>query len=403
MSLRTVVGVSEFKVFSSDLIYLIESEVNFSFILKYFLDDIYGICHTIGTVTTQRCFAPASITVLLRSISGVKKFDLSFVEMSHRLPKPVGNRIYAGTVAEHNSNKYRNTLCAKWLNENDKNSAIYFPFTPTSLLTTKSHAQQKLEERQRRTTSEPNFEANIEPNPQMRSSENHMRSQLSPLEYFRDVIDAPGEFKCPPKYQPMHKQKRAATPFEPVERFDDFLNAFKRLPEEPTFTGCEKIRQSGKRKRESMSEFVLEPNNELSAFFDGDDRKATATGGPTKKVEMFDQLGFDEFEFELNEPPKKRTEVIRTSDAMALCKPQDHFNMDPGPNFYMNDTPQMSSKRHARSGNIHGFQCEKTERRTKNTEIIRMPSRSSQVNPIIFNIRCENLMIANDNEYKKLF
>lgn len=327
--------------------------------------------------------------------------DFPLAEMSHGLPKPVGKRIYAGTVAEHNSNKYRNTLCAKWLNENDKTSADCLPYTPTSLLTTKSHAQHKLEKRRR--TPEPNFEALVECEPRMRASENYKRSQRSPLEYFRDAIDAPDDFKCPPKYQPIHQRKRAATPFDPVERFDDFATAFEPLPEGPTFTGCDKTCRDGKRKRETRSEFTLEPNNEFRPFFDRNDRKAIVTGERTKKIEMFDELGFDEFEFEHNKPPKKRSETIRTSDAMALCKPKDHFNMDLGPNFYMNDAPRMSRKRHMTPENFRGIQCEKIERRTKNTEVITMPSRSSQANPIIFQIQCENLVIANDNEYKKLF
>lgn len=351
--------------------------------------------------------------------------------MSHGLPKPVGKRIYAGTVAEYNTNKYRNTLCAQWLNENDKNSAECLLYTPTSLLTTKSHAQQKLEERHRHTTSEPNFEANVERKQRLRPSETYKRSQRSPLEYarepivihddfkcppkypsmrpsenskrshrsleyVRDAIVTPVDFKCPPKYQSVPKRKRAATPFEPVERFDDFVNAFERLPEEPTFT-----RRNGKRERDSG--FDLETDNEFTAFCDGNDRKATATGGRTRKVEMFDELGFDEYEFEHNEPPKNRSEAARTSDAMALCKPQDHINMVRGPDFYMNDVPQMSRKRHMTTENFHEFQCEKIERRTKDTGIITLSSRSSQANPIVFNIQCENLVIAHDKEYKQFF
>lgn len=387
-------------IFSSDLVYL-QSGRNRLFILKYFLVDFDGFSQTIGPVTTRHSIAPASITVLHRSIFRLKKIDFSPAVMSHGLPKPLGKRIYAGTVAEYNTNKYRNTLCAKWLNENDKNSAACLLYTPTSLLTTKSHAQQKLEERHRHTTSEPNFEANVERKQRLRPSETYKRSHRSPLEYARDAIDIPDDFKCLPKYQPVPRRKRAATPLEPVEQFDDFVKVFERLPEEATFTERDETRRNGKRKRDSG--FVLEPNNEFSAFFDGNDRKATATGGRTRKVEMFDELGFDEFEFEHNEPPKKRSEATRTSEAMALCKPQDHINMDHGPNFYMNDVPQMSRKRHMAPENFHEFQCEKIERRTKNTGIITMPSRSSPSNPIIFNIQCEHLVIANDNEYKKLF
>lgn len=168
--------------------------------------------------------------------------------MLNEFSEPAGKRIYAGTDAEYDTNKYRNTLCSKWLIESDKTPADYRPFTPTSLLTTTSHAREKLEERHRRPTSVPNYKVQIE-----RKHSKH--TQRSPFNVYRDVIDAPDDFKYPSNHRLTHKKKNATIPFEQVappghfwEDFGVHLNPM--TP--PPITGGDKKRRNGKRKHQSV-------------------------------------------------------------------------------------------------------------------------------------------------------
>lgn len=314
--------------------------------------------------------------------------------MSHKFKKPAGKRIYEGTVAEHDTDRYRNSLCANWLMENGKATAEYLPFTPASLLTTKSHAQQKLE--QRRTTSEPYIEPEVKRKHSVRASEHHKPPQSSPFEFFGDGIEAPDDFKGSRNHRSVQKHQDAIEPFEEFELFDNFDYEMPK-PKPKATTGSDQKRRNEKRKHESSLEFAMGPKDEFNALFDDDAKKATpAGGGRTKKVKMAHEYEFDHREQTPYMPPTKRSEV--KPDAMAVYYQEDRFDLGFGPNLFVN--PAHTSSR--RVENNHKLQHQHVERRTKNTEIITLPSRSTPANPIIFNIRCENLMIANDNEYKKL-
>lgn len=305
------------------------------------------------------------------------------------LSKPVGKRIYADTMAEYDTSRYRNSLCAKWLNESGADSVDYLPFTPKPMLTPKSPARQKLEERRGHPTSEPNYEGHVKRKQPLRASEHCERSQRSPVDFFRDVIDAPDEFKCPSK----PKKNRAPAPFKPIEPFDDFMNEFMVHTQAPATTGTAKKHRNGKRKREPEPEFALERKHEFSEFFDGDVKRATSTG----RIDEYESDHHEQLTFVA---AKRRPEATRASDAMALYKPQNHFGLDLEPDFFMN-AAHTTHNPHRSAGNIREFRRNQNEQRAVSTDIITMPSRSNRNQHIIFNIKCENLMIANDNEYKK--
>lgn len=312
--------------------------------------------------------------------------------------KPVGKRIYADTVAEYDTSKYRIGLCEKWLKEGSR-SVEHLPYTPTSMLTTESHARKKLEERRGRPFSEPNHESFGKLKHSSRPLQQCKRPKQSPPEYIRDVIDAPDEFKfkCP---QPVRKTKREATPYKPVEEFDDFLNDYMEHPQQPSASAADvKNYRDRKRKHELMPEFVLE-DTELSDFFGDDAKKMKSAGRQAKKVQMFDDLAPDHREQAPFEVTKKRPEATRTSDAMALYKPHDRFDTDFGHDFM--NVAHTSRDSHLTAENIRKMQHQQIERRTEKTKIIVMPSRSNRGTPIILDIDSAtasiNIKLVNDYE-----
>lgn len=352
--------------------------------------------------------------------------------MSDEASKPIGKRIYAATVAQHDTDKYRNSLCANWLMANGKTSADCPQFTPTSMLNSKSHAQRG---RGKRPTSEPNYEDHLE---RKRALEHYERSRQSPPDLFGDVIDAPDEFKFTPKYQSTKKENRALTPFSPVKEFYEQEYDFK-VPKVPA-TGVKKRQDRKRIHAVTVGEYdtdkyrnisgpdMLNQSDGFDVFFDDH-----PTDGHAKKVKTYDEFNFDH-----NDLTMERSGGTRQSDAMVACN--DHFDFT---EFGGDGDKAILTSRHEKQVKLfeqfeYGqrqltpFQPAKKHREvthrqantffdfdgftlvagsssrditkvhhTKKSDAILLPDCSAPANPIIFNIKCENLVIANDDNYKK--
>lgn len=351
--------------------------------------------------------------------------------MSDEVSKPIGKRIYAATVAKHDTDKYRNSLCANWLMANGKTSADCHPFTPTSMLISKSHTQRG---HSRRPTTEPNYDDHLERKQSLHLSEHHKRSRQSPPDFFRDVIDAPDEFKLTPKYQSTKKENRALTPFSPVKEFQELEYEFK-VPKVPE-TSVKKRRDGERIYAVTDDEYDTDKYRNISApdmlnqrdgfdlFSDDHGSKAISTDGRSKKAKLYDEFNFDH-----NELTKERSGGTRQSDATS----NDHFDFSV---FGGDGKKAISISGHDRQVNLfEQFEFEQRQLTTikpakKYREATRQSdadtffgfggftvgagsssrditkahhtmNRSAPANPIIFNIKCENLVIANDETIKK--
>lgn len=141
----------------------------------------------------------------------------------------------------------------------------------------------------------------------------------------------------------------------------------------------------------------MEPNYKFIEFDDESIKQTISTGVRAKKIKMFDEYVLNNNQEQTPyEPKPMRPKVTRTSDAMTLCKQQEHFDIDFERDLYTATSRNLRTK----AANILQLQPKHLERRNKHTsQTITMPNNLRQANPNIFNMKCENLMIASANEY----
>lgn len=300
--------------------------------------------------------------------------------------KPIGHRIYADTVAAYDTTKYRNRLCEKWLMKNGSEKAEYQPYTPSSMLTTKSHAQMKLVARRNEPKSEPIHVSLDQINRASRASGRQKNAEDPPMDIFGDVIDAPVEFKHPLD-PPKRKQKRPSAPCKPGDDFG-LVDLFQDFASPPPIASVATHQVNRKRK--------------CTDSFDGDAKKTTSGGGPPKMV-----YTFGEFEPNHHEPAAfgfetmvKRPTATRTSNAMTLYNPREQYQ-DLDAEFFA-DVAHGSRVPHQPGGHFRELHRNQDLFRTVNTGHVLLSNRArSQYEiPVIFNIQCEKLVIANDRESK---